>query len=170
MKINEIILEGEGNIRDERLAAISQLIVDRSEDENVESKMSVDSFIHIANRMGLSLSPDSLMDLAQSGDLKNIIKDVNQEEIIFKGKQDVDLNANMTVDRAKDVVKKMAKRQLGDSARDEQLDRMQRNIDQLNQMSDELDALKKQGDKILGKRKVPFSRPESRPYRGDDDR
>lgn len=108
-----IVDEGdEPNPNDETLAAIGQLIADRSADEDIESRLSTQAFIHIANKMGLSLTPETLMDLAQSGDLKNIIKDVNAEEIVFRGKRDIDSNAKMTVDKAKETVKKMAKRQL----------------------------------------------------------
>lgn len=102
----------EHNAHDEQLAAIGQLIAARSEDANSESKLSTDAFISIANKMGLSLTKETLMDLAQRGDLKNIIKDVNDKEITFKGKGDIDAGAGMTVDKAKDTVKKMAKRQL----------------------------------------------------------
>jgi hypothetical protein len=113
MKVREIIVEGnEPSIHDEQLAAIGQLIVDRSADEDTESRMSTQAFVHLANKMGLSLTAETLMDLAQSGDLNNIIKDVNAEEVVFHGKADVDINAGMTVDKARETVKKMAKRQL----------------------------------------------------------
>lgn len=114
MKIRDVIFEDNNDdiAHDEKLAAIGQLFVDRSDEENTESRMSTQAFIHLANRMGLSLTSETLMDLAQSGDLTNIIKDVNQDEVIFHGKGDVDLNAAMTVDKARDTVKKMAKRQL----------------------------------------------------------
>jgi hypothetical protein len=107
-----IVSEDESNSNDETLAAIGQLIADRSADADTESRLSTNAFIHIANKMGLSLTPETLMDLAQSGDLKNIIKDVNAEEIVFHGKRNIDANANMTVDKARETVKKMAKRQL----------------------------------------------------------
>jgi len=106
--VTEEVIEEDNS--EEQLAAIGQLLIDRSEDENTESKLSLDAFINIANKMGMPLTQETLFDLAQSGDLENIIKDVNQDEIIFKGKGEVDINANMNVDKAKDVVKGMAKR------------------------------------------------------------
>ena len=57
----------EESVHNEQIAAISQLIADRTEDENSPSKLSTDAFIGIANKMGLSLTPETLMDLAQSG-------------------------------------------------------------------------------------------------------
>lgn len=110
--MREIIVEDDSVVHDEQLAAIGQLIVDRAAGAETESRMSTQAFVHIANKMGLSLTPETLMDLAQSGDLSNIIKDVNAEEVVFHGSQDVDINANMTVDKARETVKKMAKRQV----------------------------------------------------------
>jgi len=97
------------NAEDEQIAAIGQLIADRTEDENSVSKLSTEAFIDIANRMGLSLTPETLMDLAQSGKIDSVIKDVNQDEVQFKGQQDID-DAVMSVDKAKQTVDKMAKR------------------------------------------------------------
>lgn len=94
---------------EEQIAAISQLIADRTEDENSPSKLSTEAFVHIINRMGLPMTKETLMDLVEQGQLSSIIKDVNLDEIQFKGQQDVDPH-QMSVDKAKDVVANMAKR------------------------------------------------------------
>lgn len=93
----------------EEIAAISQLIADRTEQEDSESKLSTDAFIGIVSKMGIPMSRESLMDLAEKGSLGSVIKDVNMEEVHFKGQKDID-PTEMTVDKAKDVVGKMAKR------------------------------------------------------------
>jgi hypothetical protein len=104
-----IVTEDPAAAHDEQLAAISQLIADRTEEENSPSKLSTDAFVSLANKMGLSLTRDTLMDLAQSGKLGAIIKDVNDDEIQFKGQHEID-GAVMDVDKAKKVVSKMARR------------------------------------------------------------
>jgi len=95
---------------DERVAAISQLLIDKTEDQDTASKLNTDAFINIINKMGMPMSVESLMDMVQDGDLSNIISDVNDQEVTFKGKGDVDVNAAMTVDKARNTVDKMAKR------------------------------------------------------------
>jgi hypothetical protein len=94
---------------EEQIAAISQLIADRTEDENSPSKLSTDAFISLINKMGIPMSRETLMDLAEKGNLGSVIKDVNMDEVQFKGQQDID-PTEMSVDKAKDVVANMARR------------------------------------------------------------
>jgi len=102
-------LTEEDAAHEEQIAAISQLIADRTEDENSPSKLSTEAFISIINKMGLPLTKETLFDLAEKGNLESVIKDVNPEEIHFKGQQEIDPSV-MSVDKAKNVVANMAKR------------------------------------------------------------
>jgi len=121
MKISDLtgIIEGETDNNDsetetehERVAAISQLLIDKTEDANTASKLKTDAFINIINNMGVPMSTELLMDLVQAGDLENIISDVNDEYVTFNGKGDVEQNAEMTVDKARNTVDTMAKRNM----------------------------------------------------------
>jgi len=103
------VVTEEESAQEEQIAAISQLIADRTEDENSPSKLSTHAFVGLVNKMGLPMTPQTLMDLVEKGKLKSIIKDVNMDEVQFKGQQDID-PTEMTVDKAKDVVAAMAKR------------------------------------------------------------
>jgi len=103
------VVTEEESAQEEQIAAISQLIADRTEDENSPSKLSTEAFIGLINKMGLPMTKQTLMDLVEKGQLKTIIKDVNQDEVQFRGQQDID-PTEMTVDKAKDVVAAMAKR------------------------------------------------------------
>ena len=109
MRFAEMI--NEGNTNSDELAAIALLVADRAEGEHSASKLSSDAFIDIANKMGLSLTRETLLDLVERGELSDIIVNANDEEITFKGKQDIDPTAT-TVDDARDTVKQMAKRQI----------------------------------------------------------
>lgn len=102
------ITEGEA-AQEEEIAAISQLIADRTEHEDSQSKLSTEAFVGLVNKMGIPMTVESLMDLAEKGTLGSVIKDVNMEEVTFKGQSEID-PTDMTVDKAKDVVGKMAKR------------------------------------------------------------
>ena len=107
------IVEGEEEptADEERLAAVSQLLISKSDEADVESTVSTDAFINMLNNMGVPMSTESLMDLVQSDNsLNNIIKDVSQDTVTFKGKS-VEQAAAMTQDKAEDVVSGMAKSQ-----------------------------------------------------------
>ena len=110
-QILDVITEGENDaIADEQqIASVAQLVADRTEDENSPSKLSTEAFVNIINRMGLPMTSETLMDLVEQGKLSSIIKDVNLDEIQFKGQHDVDPH-EMSVDKAKNVVANMAKR------------------------------------------------------------
>jgi len=114
MRINDItqLTEDDPTVQDEELAAVAQLLVDKADNVNAPAKLNVDAFIAIANKMGLSLTPELLKTMATSGDLQNIITNINDTEVVFKGKADVDIGADMTVDRARDVVNDMAKKNM----------------------------------------------------------
>jgi len=107
----DILDEAESSIdaEEEQIAAVAQLMADRTEDENSPSKLNTEAFVDLINKMGLPLTKETLMDLVEKGSLSSIIKDVNQDEVQFKGQMDVD-PTQMSVDKAKDVVSKMAKR------------------------------------------------------------
>lgn len=92
------------------IAAIGQLIADKTEDEESPSKLKTESFIGLINKMGIPLTKDALMDMVEAGNLSEIISDMNDEEVFFKGQGAIDTNT-MNVDKAEDIVDKMAKRQ-----------------------------------------------------------
>lgn len=107
-QLMSVISEDEA-ANEEQIAAISQLIADRTEDADAESKLSTEAFINLVNQMGIPMSTETLMDLAEKGALGAVIKDVNEDEVVFKGQKDID-PTEMTVDKAKDTVAQMAKR------------------------------------------------------------
>lgn len=109
----------EDEATDQEIAAISQLIADRTEDADAESKLSTEAFIGLINKMGIPMTKDTLMDLAERGTLGSVVKDVNADVVQFKGQKDID-PTEMTVDKAKDVVRKMAKRSAKDAVKDEE--------------------------------------------------
>ena len=94
----------------EKLAALSQFLVSRAQDTDAEKKISIAAFLELANNMGISLADAQLRNLIQQPPLSELISDVTDSEVVFKGA--VEDAPNMTVDQARDTVDTMAKRAL----------------------------------------------------------
>ena len=98
----------------EKLTALSQFLVSRTEDTNAKKTMPVSSFIDLANNMGVSITDDQLRNLVQQPPLSEIIANIEGDAetgtITFKGAEEV--APNMSVDQARDTVDTMAKRAL----------------------------------------------------------
>ena len=92
----------------QRLAALTQFLLGRSEDTAAQKKISTDAFVKLAGNMGISLTKSQLIDMVQKPPLNNLIANVEDDEIIFKGADTVP--DTMTVDQARKTVDSMAKR------------------------------------------------------------
>lgn len=99
----------ESGVSTEHITAISQLIADRTKDENSPSKLNTDAFVHLVNQLGVPVTKELLFDLANNGKLQSVVKDINDDFVLFKGQAEIE-PSEMSVDKAKEVVKKMAKR------------------------------------------------------------
>jgi hypothetical protein len=99
-------------VNTEKLAALSQFLLSRTDDTNAKKTMPVSSFIDLANNMGVSLTDDQLRNLIQQPPLSEIIANIEGDSdtgtITFKGADEV--APNMSVDQARDTVNTMAKR------------------------------------------------------------
>lgn len=103
----------------EKLTALSQFLLSRTEDTSAKKTMPVTSFIELASNMGISITGDQLRNLIQQPPLSEIIANIeadpastddNTGTIVFKGADEV--APNMSVDQARDTVDTMAKRAL----------------------------------------------------------
>jgi hypothetical protein len=91
------------------LAALVQYLMGKSDDLKSKPEMKTDTFINMAKSMGVNITFGNLQALANQAPLKNMITNLNQDVIAFG---DTDPNVKMPVDKARDTVKKMAKRSL----------------------------------------------------------
>ena len=105
MKINEVT---EAAI-DPSLVAVAEFLKSRQEDVGAGLSMNLDAFVNMLQSNGINISKDKLRDIQPN--LKNVIANITDNEVIFKGAGEVDAPA-MTVDKAKNTVEKMAKRAL----------------------------------------------------------
>jgi hypothetical protein len=94
----------------QKLAALSQFLLSRAQDTDAEKKISIAAFVDLAKNVGVSLNDAQLRNLVQQAPLKELIADVTDTEVIFKGA--VEGAPNMTVDQARETVNTMAQRAL----------------------------------------------------------
>lgn len=90
------------------LAALVQYLISRSEDLGTKGKVGTETFLKMADNLGLNISLGQLQSMAQRQPLNNMIADVNPQHVSF------DLtstkNPTMSVDKARNTVNSMAKR------------------------------------------------------------
>jgi hypothetical protein len=98
------------SVNTEKLAALSQFLLSRAQDTDAEKKISIAAFVDLAKNVGVSLNDAQLRNLVQQAPLKELIADVTDTEVIFKGA--VEGAPNMTVDQARETVNTMAQRAL----------------------------------------------------------
>jgi len=91
-----------------KITALSQFLISRAEDTAAQKKISVPSFLKLAGDMGISLTQDQLIDMIQRPPLNNLISDIQNNEIMFKGNETA--ASVMPVDQARATVDAMAKR------------------------------------------------------------
>lgn len=107
MRINEV---SGSEHESARLAALTQFLVARAKDTNARKKISTEAFLKLARGQGISLTADQLKTLAVQPPLSNLIQEVNDNEITFKGAGEEQVSTTMTVDQARKTVDQMAKR------------------------------------------------------------
>jgi hypothetical protein len=93
-----------------KLAAIGQFLLKRAGDTVAVKPMNVDTFINIARDNGINMTRDRLMLIANQPPLSNIIDDIQNDQIIWKGSKINNGDNTMSVDQARQTVDQMAKR------------------------------------------------------------
>lgn len=113
------IFEVESGKATQTLMALSQFLLGRANDVDSSRTVSLQTFIGLAEGMGLSLTGQQLKDISLLPPLSNLIdnveidpRDSNKGKVYFKGAEvAADQNDDkMSVDQARTVVKQMAKR------------------------------------------------------------
>ena len=94
-----------------KLFGLAEFLTGRANDSSSARQISTDAFIKLANDIGVSLTAQSLQDMAQRPPLSNIIEPIapNSTVIKFKGNTSDD-DVAMPVNKAQDVVASAAKR------------------------------------------------------------
>jgi hypothetical protein len=97
------------NIDTRKLAALSQFLLGRSEDESARKQISQDAFIQAAKSLGVNVTQDNLADLISQEPLKNILEPLEPNSGVVRFKGDTEITTGMSVDQARAVVDANAK-------------------------------------------------------------
>ncbi len=94
----------------QKLVALSQFLLGRSEDQAAKKQISQDAFVDLANSMGINITKDNLTELISKDPLRNILEPIEPGSSVvrFKGNEEP-TQGGMTVDQAQQVVNKNAK-------------------------------------------------------------
>jgi hypothetical protein len=93
----------------QRLAALSQFLLGRSEDESAKKQISQQAFIDLAKSLGVNVTADSLGDLISKEPLSNILEPLEPNSGVVRFKGDTEAETGMSVDQAQAVVNSNAK-------------------------------------------------------------
>ena len=92
-----------------KLAALSQFLVHRSDDESAKKQISIDAFINLAKDQLVNVTKDNLADLISKPPLSNILEPLDPSSGVVRFKGDTEADTGMTVDQAQAVVNSNAK-------------------------------------------------------------
>ena len=90
------------------LSALTQFLIGRADDQAATKTISIAAFLKAANDMGIALTKDQLLAQSQQEPLSNLIQNVDDTDVVFKGSEEP--QDQMSVDQARDTVDSMAKR------------------------------------------------------------
>ena len=93
----------------QRLAALSQFLLGRSQDETAKKQISQTAFIDLAKSLGVNVTADNLGDLISQEPLSNILEPLQPNSGIVRFKGDTEATTGMSVDQARAVVDSNAK-------------------------------------------------------------
>ena len=93
----------------QRLAALSQFLLGRSQDETAKKQISQTAFIDLAKSLGVNVSADNLGDLISQEPLSNILEPLEPNSNVVRFKGDTEAATGMSVDQARAVVDSNAK-------------------------------------------------------------
>jgi hypothetical protein len=93
----------------QRLAALSQFLLGRSEDESASKQISQQAFIDAAKSLGVNVTSANLGDLISKEPLSNILEPLEPNSGVVRFKGNTEAETGMSVDQARAVVDSNAK-------------------------------------------------------------
>jgi len=92
-----------------KLAALSQFLLGRSEDESARKQISQDAFIEAAKSLGVNVTKENLGDLISQEPLSNMLEPLEPNSGVVRFRGDTEAQTGMSVDQARAVVDSNAK-------------------------------------------------------------
>jgi hypothetical protein len=93
----------------QRLAALSQFLLGRSNDESAKKQISQEAFIDLAKSLGVNVTAENLGDLISQEPLSNILEPLEPNSGVVRFKGNTEAETGMSVDQARAVVDSNAK-------------------------------------------------------------
>ena len=93
----------------QRLAALSQFLLGRSQDESAKKQISQQAFIELAKSLGVNVTLTNLADMISQEPLSNILEPLDPQSGVVSFKGDTESATGMSVDQAQAVVDSNAK-------------------------------------------------------------
>jgi hypothetical protein len=93
----------------QKLAALSQFLLGRSQDETAKKEISQTAFIDLAKSVGVNVTPENLGDLISQEPLSNLLEPLQPNSNVVRFKGNTEAETGMSVDQARAVVDSNAK-------------------------------------------------------------
>jgi len=93
----------------QRLAALSQFLLGRSDDESAKKQISQQAFIDLAKSLGVNVTLENLGDLISQPPLSNILEPLEPNSGVVRFKGNTEAETGVSVDQARAVVDSNAK-------------------------------------------------------------
>ena len=93
----------------QRLAALSQFLLGRSDDESAKKQISQQAFIDLAKSLGVNVTAENLGDLISQPPLSNILEPLEPNSGVVRFKGNTEAETGMSVDQSRAVVDSNAK-------------------------------------------------------------
>jgi hypothetical protein len=97
------------NPNTQKLAALSQFLLGRSQDQAAKKQISQQAFIDIAKSLGVNVTEQNLGELIAQDPLKNILEPLEPNSGVVRFRGNTETTTGMTVDQAEQVVDANAK-------------------------------------------------------------
>ena len=92
-----------------KLAALSQFLAGRADDETATKQISQKAFIDLAKSLGVNVTDENLGSMIDSAPLNNLLEPFDPNSGIVRFKGDTEAATGMSVNQAQDVVNSNAK-------------------------------------------------------------
>ena len=92
-----------------KLAALSQFLGDRADDEAAAKQISQAAFIELAQSMGVNVTEQNLGDMISRAPLSNLLEPLEPNSGVVRFKGNTEATTGMSVDQARAVVDSNAK-------------------------------------------------------------
>ena len=93
----------------QKLAALSQFLLGRSQDQAAKKEISQQAFIDLAKSLGVNVTEQNLGELIARDPLKNILEPLEPNSGVVRFRGNTETTTGMTVDQAEQVVDANAK-------------------------------------------------------------